>query len=85
MQRLAPVDEFDNPEHIRTLVAQIVQSSSESAEKLVILLRLVTNPERSQIANGVALSDAVNHAFSYTCAYDKALDEFVREPLRAVA
>lgn len=85
MPRLAPADEFDNPEHVRDLVAQIVQSSSESAEKLVILLRLVTNPERSQTANWIALSDAVNHAFSYTCAFDKALDEFVRQPLKAVA
>lgn len=85
MKRVPPADEFDNPEHIRTLVAQIAQSSSESAEKLVILLRLVANPERSQIANGIALSDAVSYAFMYTCEFDRALEAFVHQPLRAVA
>lgn len=85
MQRLTPALEFDNPEKIRKLVMQITGGEPEPAEKLVILLRLITNPERSQIANGIALDDAVNYAFMMTEAFDTALTDFVREPLKAVA
>jgi hypothetical protein len=83
MPRLAPVDEFDNPERIRQLVGGIINSDPQSAEKLVILLRLITNPERSRVVNDRAVSDAINAAFTMTCAYDEALERFVREPLAA--
>jgi len=85
MPRLAPVDEFDNPETIRRLVGGIINADPQSAEKLVILLKMITNPERSRVANDCAVSDAINAAFTMTCAYDDALEEFVREPLKAVA
>lgn len=85
MRKITPADEYDNPEKVRKLVIGIVSSNPESAEKLVILLKLVTNPDRSQAANWCSLSDAIACAFSLTEAFDKALDEFVREPLRAVA
>ncbi len=85
MPRLAPTDEFDNPERIRRLVGDIVNSDPTSAEKLVILLRMITNPERSRVVNDCAVSDAINAAFAMTCAYEDALEEFVRQPLKAVA
>lgn len=85
MPRLTPALEFDNPDKIRKLVVQITGGEPEPAEKLVILLRLISNPERSQIANGIALEDAVNCAFTMTEAFDTALSDFVKEPLRAVA
>lgn len=85
MPRLAPADEFDNAERIRRLVDGIIESDPRCAENLVILLRLITNPEKSQSANSWATYEAVNHAFSMTCAFSGALEDFVGQPLKAVA
>lgn len=85
MRRITPAFKLDNPEKIRQLVGGIVNADPESAEKLVILLRLVTNEERSQTENWCALHEATSYAFSLTNAFSDALDDFVREPLKAVA